>query len=191
MIRRRALLALPVPLAALLAGCASAEPDYFRLSATPGPARRSRHRLVELRSIGLPRYLDRAEILRASGPNRLDLLSGDRWAEPMADMVGRVLGEDLQRRLPNSTVFSAGGALSIDSDAVAEVEILRFEQEGDGPVLLMAQLAVRPASRGRRAARNVRLQAPVEGTATAALVAAMSQALGQLADALAEMLAAA
>ena len=105
----------------------------------------------------------------------------------MADMVGRVLGEDLQRRLPNSTVFSAGGALSIDSDAVAEVEILRFEQEGDGPVLLMA----RPASRGRRAARNVRLQAPVEGTATAALVAAMSQALGQLADALAEMLAAA
>jgi uncharacterized lipoprotein YmbA len=187
MLRRRALLALPV----LLPACASPEPEYFRLSAVPGATRRSRRRVVELRSVGLPRYLDRAEILRAAGPNRLDLLSGDRWGEPLAEMIGRVLGQDLTQRLPGSTVFSTGGALSIDSDAVAEVEIQRFEQEEGGPVLLLAQLAVQAVPRGRRTARMVRIQAPVEGPGTAALVAAMSRALGQLADALAERLAAA
>jgi uncharacterized lipoprotein YmbA len=176
-----------------LAGCASAEPDYYRLSPQPpaggtAPAPRA-PRMVELRRIGLARYLDRSEIVRGGGGAKLDVLEGERWAEPLGDMLSRVLAENLTLRLPGSTVFVESSALSLQGDVTVEVEVLRFEADASGAVTLSAQLALRSEGRAeRRPTRSFVTTAPVSGTGTGALVAAMNTALAALANAVVEML---
>lgn len=176
-------------LALLPAACASPEPSLYRLLAVPGPVRRTRARMVELRQVSVPGYLDRPEIIRAGEGARLRSLGNERWAEPLGDLVGSVLAEDLTLRLPDATVVTEGGALRAEGDFVVEIDLQRFEAGASDVVELVAQVAVRNrANRDRRETRVVRLRSPAAGPDTPSLVAAMSQALGALADAVAAML---
>ena len=190
MIPRRAFLALPPALAAGLGGCASPEPAYYTLQARPGPSAASKVRLVELRRIGLAGYLDRPEIVRNNADYRLRIAGGERWGEPLGDLIARVLAEDLNMRLPGSSVFTSAGAISATADATVELDLQRLDTDADGQVVLLAQIAV---SRGRNRtgadAQTVRLVVPPAGPTTRDMVAAMSVALGQVADRIAGVLA--
>ncbi|SDD31331.1 PqiC family protein [Belnapia rosea] len=183
MIDRRMLLA-----GLVLAGCASAEPELYRMVAVPGAARSGAPGLIELRRVGVPAYLDRSQIIRAVADSRLVTL-GARWGEPFSDMLTRVLAEDLMLRLPGTTVFTETGALRGEAGLILETEIQRFEA-GPGPaVTLLAQLALRPPGGATRAARVLRFETPLAEPGLPALVQAMSATLGQLADAVAALAA--
>lgn len=186
--KRRLFLAAPL----VVAGCASPEPAYYTLVALPGPPVSSGPRLIELRRIGLAGYLDRPEIVRNNADYRLRLGSAERWGEPLGDLIARTLAENLNTRLPGSTVFTASGAISATADATIELDMQRFDADATGQVVVLAQVAV-SRGRGRAAAatRSVRLTVPPAGPGTTALVAAMSAALGQLADQIAPMVRAA
>jgi len=183
---RRGLIAL----ALAVSGCVSPEPAFYTLAAAPGASQPGAPRLVELRRPSVAGYLDRSEIVRGdTDPYRLDVRAGERWGEPFSAMLGRVLAEDLNQRLPGSTVFTAQGSLSPDPQARIEVDVSRFDLGTSGRVILRAQVAVsRPHGGGVPRARTVQVEATPASTATTALVAAMSQALGHLADAIAAML---
>jgi uncharacterized lipoprotein YmbA len=187
--RRRRLLAVPLGLPLALAACASAEPNYYTLQARPGPLAAGGVRLVELRRIGLAGYLDRPEIVRNNADYRLRIPGGERWGEPLGDLVARILAEDLNLRLPGSSVFTSAGAISATADATVELDLQRFDMDASGQVLLVAQVAVsRGRGRGAAETRAVRLTVPPAGPGTTALVAAMSEAIGQLADRIAPLL---
>lgn len=185
--RRRAVLwALP----ALLAGCASPEPAYYTLLAQRGAVAGTGPKLVELRRIGLAGYLDRPEIVRNNSDYRLSILGGERWGEPLGDLVARILAENLNSRLPGSSVFTAAGTISATADATVELDLQRFDLDPTGQVVLLAQVAVsRSRARASAAAQTVRLTVTPAGASTTQLVAAMSMALGQLADRVASLLA--
>ena len=178
--------------------CASPGPAYYRLSAQAGPALPGRGRQVQLRRVGIPGYLDRPGLVRAREGGRLDVADVESWPEPFGDMVTRVLAENLALRLPGDSVAAEGGALRIPASILAEVQIQRFEAGPDGVVELLAQAAVRPRNQDAAASRTLRFRVPgadVSGTGAkgpdaAGVVAAMDQALGQLADSLAGMIAA-
>jgi len=172
-----------VPALPALAGCASPEPDYYRLVAVPGTPRAGRPLRVELRQVGLARYLDRREIVRGGGALKLDIREGERWAEPIGDMVTRVLAENLNQRLPASIVVPEQGTVSSDPDTVAEVDLSRFEDDGTGRVVLEGRFQLRRiGGRAREVSRPVTLLVPLLGAKTEALAQGMSQALGMLAD---------
>lgn len=176
---------------AALAGCSSPSPDFYTLAAVPGPAVAAGNRGVELRRIGLAGYLDRSQIVRATTDYRVRVADNERWGEPMGGMLDRVFTEDLVSRLPGASVFAESGAISTQPDLVVEVDVQRFDADADGTVVLLAQVAVRhDTGRSTATARTVRLTAKPLGDSTSALVAAMSQALGQLSDAVAEAVAA-
>lgn len=102
-------------------------------------------------------------------------------------MIGRVLARALTQRLPGCTVYLENGAISAEPDATVQVNVQRLDRDSTGDVRLAAQFAVR---RLRAAATNgAMLQVPVRGASTADLVAAMSEALGLLADRIAAALA--
>jgi uncharacterized lipoprotein YmbA len=184
-ITRRLVLAVPV----LLAACASPEPNYYTLAARPGVHVSGGPKLVELRRIGLAGYLDRPEIVRNSADYRLSIGSRDRWGEPLGNLVARTLAEDLNLRLPGTSVFTSSGSISADPDATLEIDLQRFDANANGQVVLLAQVAVTRAGRHDDAgARAVRLTVVPDSPSTTSLVAAMSQALGQLADQIAPML---
>jgi uncharacterized lipoprotein YmbA len=182
---RRALLASLVA----LSGCASQNPDLYALSIVPGTPQPGGPKLVVLHDIGLARYLERLQIVRSSEDYRLNVRSNDWWGEPLGGMLGRVLVEELSQRLPGTSVFAEAGAITSVPDAVLEVNIQRMDAGSDGVLVLAAQVAV-SQQRGRRNDRNtaVRLSVPIAGTDTRSAVAAMSTAVGQLADRIAAML---
>ncbi|GAC1337134.1 MAG: PqiC family protein [Acetobacteraceae bacterium] len=174
---------------ALLASCASPEPSYYTLAPIRGQAQPGGPALVELRRPGLAGYLDRPEIVRANSAYQLRLAGGERWGEPFGDMVGRVLAENLNTRLPGTSVFTSAGSISAEANATLEVDVQRFDVDAGGQVTLAAQVAVsRGRSRGNAVTRAIRLTTTPAGPSTAELVGAMSAALGQMADQIATLL---
>lgn len=183
LLRRHALWLLTV----VPAACTSPNPTLYTLAVVPGPTYRRAPRRIEVRSISLPGYLDRSEIVRSTEDFRLDVMGNDWWGEPLGSMMARVLVQELLQRLPHSIVFSENGAISAEPDASVEVNVQRFDADRSGAVVLMAVIAV--LRHGETAAsRTVRLRVMPTTPGTAGLVAAMSEATGQLADVIAEML---
>ena len=180
-------LALLIALA--LAGCSSPEPAYYTLAPVRGAGQGGGPALVELRRPGLAGYLDRPEIVRANSAYQLRVAGGERWGEPFGDLVARILAEDLNSRLPGTSVFTSAGSISAEANATVELDVQRFDADATGQVILLAQVAVtRGRARGNSAARPVRVTVTPTSGSTADLVAAMSAALGQLADQVAGML---
>lgn len=178
-----------VALLLMLAGCVSPNPNLYTLRALPGAEHHIGARTVELRRIGLAGYLDRAEIVRTTAQYRLMLASNDRWGEPLGSMLDRVFTEDLLERLPGTAVFNESGAISTNPDRVVEIDVQRFDADADGTIVLLAQVAVRHGDERQSAnVRTVRLTDRPASSSLGEHVAAMSSALGQLADVVAGML---
>jgi uncharacterized lipoprotein YmbA len=175
---------------AALGACRSPDPTLYTILPQPGPQRRGAPRSIGVREVSLARYLDRVQIVRSAGEYRLDVAGNDWWGESLDTMMTRVLVENLAQRLPSSSVFATGGAISVTPDAVVEVNLQRLGQTGPATLALTAQVAVNwRDARRREVARTEALTAPVAGPDTAAFVAAASTAAGQLADAVAGLLA--
>ena len=180
--RRSALLAVT----ALPAACASPNPELYVLAAIPGATHAGAPRVIVLRAIAIAHYLERSQIVRSSEGYRIDVLSNQWWGEPLDAMLSRILVQELNQRLPGSTVYGDSGAISTPAAATVEINLLRFDLDRDGNLLLAAQIAV--DGKGIRS-RGVRFTVRPADATTRALVAAMSSATAELADAIAGMLA--
>ncbi len=182
--------AAPLAMVALLAACRSAEPVLYALLPAPGTTRWGGPRNVAVREVSLARYLDRAQIVRSVAEYRLAVSGNDWWGESLNTMMTRVLVENLAQRLPGSNVFGTGGAISVSPEATVEVNLQRLGQTDPQTLVMTAQLAVSfREARRRDVARTETLTAPVNGVEVSAFVAAASTAAGQLADAVAAILA--
>jgi uncharacterized protein len=167
----------------LLSGCASPTPNLFTLAPVPGEVRQGRPAVVQLRQIGLAKYLDRPQIVRSTEDYRVMLGNNERWGEPLGAMLSRVLVENLTQRLPGTVVFGEGGAITAEPNAIVEVDVQRLDTDQSGAVVLVAQ-----AARRSGVTRAVRLSVQPASSDTAGEIGAMSIAVGQLADAIAGML---
>ena len=145
---------------------------------------------MQVRDIGLARYLDRREIVRSSAGYKLGIAGNDWWGESLAGMLGRVIVLGLSQRLPSSSVYGEGGAISADPNAVLAVNIQRLEPDASGAnVELLAQAAVEFNRPRRTANRSFRIVKPIAAATVGAQVAATSEAVAELTDGLAALLA--
>lgn len=186
-------LARRLALAALLAGtagCTSANPALYVIAPVPGPVLDHAPRAIALQQIGLARYLERSEIVRSSENYRLDVMINDWWGEPLGAMLARVLATELGQRLPESLVYTETGAMTLAPNATVAVQILRLDQDLRGALVLQAQAAVTFTGKQRPRARGFRFVVAPPAGGTPGEVAAVSTAVGHLADALALMLTA-
>ena len=109
-----------------------------------------------LRQIGVPRYLDRSDIVRSSDNYRLDIDANNWWGEPFGAMIARVLEQELSERLPGTSVFSDTGAIAAEADATVEINIQRMDADAR-PRAPRAHSGAGPRpGRRRRAARQPR-----------------------------------
>jgi uncharacterized lipoprotein YmbA len=184
--RRCALLALGMT--AALAACSSPSPVLYTIAPVQGATRVAGPRVIVLEQIGLERYLDRSQIVQSSENYRLNVLSNDWWGEPLGNMLSRVLVTELGQRLPQSTVLADGGAVSSTPDATIQLNVQRLDEDAAGSVVLHAQAGVQ--FKGRKAPTLQTFHFVVAPTAAGVPgeVAAISIALGQLADGIATML---
>jgi len=188
---RRHFLALAAPLVAAACG-SSAEPSLYILTIKQGPVLKGGPPVVQLREIGLARYLDRREIVRSSDGNRLDVAYNDWWGESLGAMLARVLVVGLSQRLPHANIYSEGGAISADPNAVLAINIQRLDVSqgtgGVGTLELLAQAAVEFTRPKRQVARTFAISKPVPTATVAGQVTAISDAVAELSDGLAALL---
>jgi len=185
--RRFVGLALPLPL--VVAGCgASPDPNYYTIVARTGPTLPGGPKIVLLKDIGLASYLDRQQIVRSSESYKLDVLANNWWGEPLGGLLGRILAVELSQRLPNSTVYGESGAISADHNASVGVNIQRLDADKAGALILIAQVAIEFNRPRRLAARTFNISKPLAKPDVPGLVAAISDAVGELADGIAALL---
>ena len=183
--RRLAFVALPL----FAAACgASPEPNYYTIVPRNGPTLTGGPKLVLLKDIGLASYLDRREIVRSAEGYKLEILANNWWGEPLGGLLGRILVVELSQRLPNSTVYGESGAITADHNASVGVNIQRLDADKAGALILVAQVAIEFNRPRRMAARNFTFSKPLATPDTAGLVAAISDAVGELADGIAALL---
>ena len=181
-------IALALALVMALAACSSPDPALYVMAPVSGAAQDAGPKVVLLKQIGLARYLDRSQIVRSSENYRLDVMSNDWWGESLSSMLSRILVEELSQRLPQSTVLSDSGSVSSPPDAAIELNVQRLDQDAAGNLVLHAQAGVNFRGRGAPALRSFLITVPVSGAGVSGEVAAISAAVGQLADGLASML---
>lgn len=187
-IGRRSFACLVLP--ALASACSSSDPALYTLEVKQGPEFRRSPPVVQVRDIGLARYLDRREIVRSSAGYKLGVSNNDWWGEALGGMLNRVIVLGLSQRLPLSSVYGEGGAISADPNAVLAVNIQRLEPDASGAnVELLAQAAVEFNRPRRTANRSFRIVKPLAARTVAGQVAATSDAVGELTDGLAALLA--
>ncbi len=196
-------IARPVLVVMALSGldaCSTTAPArFYTLSSTrqlanasTGPATSDREAGLSTLLVGtieIPQTLDRPQLVRRSGLNKIDVAEYDRWAEPLDAMTRRVLAEDLAALLPESRVMaSRQPAVPIDQTLV--VEVARFEADNAGMVIFEAQWFVL-AERNPvpRLSRRATIEEPAASGESEAVVAAMSKALARFAREIAAALA--
>jgi len=173
-----------------LAACTSPNPALYTIAPVNGPESNTAPKVILLQQIGLERYLARTQIVRSSENYKLDVMANDWWGEPLGAMLGRVLVSELGQRLPQSVVINESGAISAQPDASIALNVQRLDEDAAGNLILQAQASVDFRGRGGSSVRAFRFSETPPTPDIPGEVAAISAAVGQLADGLAAMLAA-
>lgn len=170
-------------------GCGSSPPStFYALSAERGVAEPALVHTLKLRRPAIAGYLDRQAIVAQVTGHRLVLVDTDRWASPLDEMLGRVLAQDIEQRLAGSVVFTEDGAITAEAEITLEVDVRRLDVGDGGEASLVAEVAMeKGAGHAALATRRVELRQAPRDTSTRALVAAMSDLVGKLADAIAAL----
>lgn len=124
-----------------LAACATTPPLRYYLLVPQIEAAKATDPSIEKLSIGvgpieIPDYLDRAEIVIRRGSTRLVLGDTDKWGEPFDPLFGRVLVENLGRQLGSRNIQLLPQRRDSRLDAQMELDLLRFDADEGGSVVL-------------------------------------------------------
>jgi uncharacterized lipoprotein YmbA len=167
-----------------LAGCGVTQPARFYIltpvefageSPLPGPA-------LGIGPVNFPAYLDRPEIAHRSGGNQLYFADSDRWAEPLKTTFSRTLAENLSVMLPSDRVNLYPWARSTRIDYQVSIDVLRFDADASGTVVLVAGWEISRPDDSTVISRHKRSYTePAGGMVYPAIVAAQSRAVERLA----------
>jgi hypothetical protein len=165
-----------------LVACSAPSPKLYTIAPVDGATQSNGPKVILLQQIGLARYLERSQIVRSSENYQLDVMPNDWWGEPLGAMLSRILIEELSQRLPHSTVLSENGTVTSPVDATIELNVTRIDETASGSLVLQAQVGVTFKGRQTPMLQSFRFVVPTQAPGVPPEVAAISGAVGQLAD---------
>lgn len=187
-------IALILTALSLLSACAGsatrAEPKRLLLR-YEGPAAQitaaERPRWV-VRTVVLPDYLDRREILRRVNGNEVEAMEGAIWAERPAKAITRYVAEALAAQREDVTIEPYTTTDGRTPDAVLAITLEGFEPDAQGAVHLRGQYVY--AQFGRASTLSGRFEADAPGAALTpeASITALQSALTVVVNTLAAAL---
>jgi uncharacterized lipoprotein YmbA len=176
----------------LLGACSSSPPTRYYALSVVSPAAPIAPAVngvaVRVEPVAIPPELDRLELVSHVGANRVHIAGQDLWAAPLDDQVRHTLSDDLSARLPAQLVADPQEPATTEPRRLLSVDITQLDADENCAVSLRAQWTLHDAHGDRRGSEQ--LQAPASAPCSGALPAAMSRALGLLADRLAAVIAA-
>ncbi|MEO5717960.1 MAG: PqiC family protein [Chthoniobacterales bacterium] len=181
---------LPFVFAGLLSACGGAGENYYRLSAT-APASRGASASALSVAIGpvtLPSYIDRAEIVFASGPNEFQIPTNALWIGSLQENIARTVASDLGQVLGSSNV-RAGSELGFNPRYRVALDLRQFHGISGQEAILELSWRVKDGASGASLSRHsATFHETIIGDGYNPLVAAESRLLGQAAAAIAKSL---
>jgi uncharacterized lipoprotein YmbA len=179
----------------LLFACGSSPPTRFYIlneitPATAAPAATTSNQIpVRVEPVSIAPELDRPELVTRIGPNRVHVAGSDRWAAPLPEQIRRVLSDDLSARLPRGSVADPNELNTKDPRRLLTIAIDEFYGDDSCAVTLRASWSLTiPSVASQHGTEQV--QVPAIAPCSGELAAAMSRALGTLADRIAAVVAA-
>jgi uncharacterized lipoprotein YmbA len=179
----------PLVVALALGACASAPMHYYTLIAPAAEAQAATSPGLpfELLPVSVPAQDDQPQLVIRQGGQGVALLDGHRWIAPLGDEIRGALSADLAQALGRPDV--SGLAHQDARVARIKVDVRRFDSQPGGYALLEAAWSVRVLggdAPGGTLACTSRFNQTVSGSGYDALVQAHQQALGRLADEVAD-----
>ncbi len=186
--------------ALVLTGCAATPPsNFYTLRPLPGAVGRTAEPAsgsigigigIGLGPVNFPSFLDRPQIVSRDVGGRLILDEFNRWGGTLQDDFLRVFGENLAWLLGTSRVLVFPTEVRAPLDYRITADVLAFEGTGGGEAVLKVRWAVLdPRLEQRLAARETSVRRSVGAPGDpAAVVAAMSAALGAFSEEVAAVL---
>lgn len=176
---------------AVLAACGRSAPtQFYTLRAMPPASAIQAAPTVPIRiaRVEVPGTLDRPEIVREHANNQVKVDDLSQWSAPLGQLMRTTLIEDLIKRLPNGRVVPTDApkpAATVD----VSVEIVAVHETVGTLSIDVTWTQTRPSGEaGATTVQTLSLSAPLADRSNAAYAEALSQAMAQLADAIAARL---
>ena len=174
----------------LLTGCGGAGEDYYRLNATAAAPTGAADSgvSVAIGPVALPGYIDRTEVVFASGPNEFQIPTNALWTGSLRDNISRTVATDLGRILRSREV-RAGLEPGFKPRYRVELDVRQFHGISGQEAILDLSWRIESGASGETISRhNGNFREPMIGDGYAALVSAESRLLEQCAAAIAKSL---
>ena len=180
--------AWPFLLLAMLAGCASPDPRLHTLVAQAGRPGATSARVIAVRRIAIPHYLQREEIVRMKSAEQSVAADNDWWSEPLGVMTTRVFVADLASILPFAEVLTDDEATGLRPDVSITVMLEQFDLAASGQVTLTGLATLTAAAAHPARLLHLHVTVPARGDSIKDQVGAMSEALAGAASDVARQL---
>jgi uncharacterized lipoprotein YmbA len=143
--------------------------------------------VIALGPVRIPRYVDRPQIVTATGKNAYQLSELNRWAEALDGNISRVLAQNLSLLAPVDVVLVNFSNRATRAQLRVSVNILEFHVNPQGQAGLTAQWQV---TRGddRVLKRQVSYRTAASSTDYSIMVAALNDCLNRMSRELAASL---
>jgi uncharacterized lipoprotein YmbA len=182
---------LLLSLAACIGGATSPS-QFYMLEPITGieykrPAGAAQKPVIILKSVRIPGYVDRPQIVTATGKNAYRLSELNRWAEALDHNISRVLAQNLTLLVPAEVVFSKNSNTAERTSFRLSINILEFHADPQGQAGLTAQWQI-TRDDGTVLNRQVSYREPASITDYAVMVKALNECLNRLSRDLADEL---
>jgi len=182
---RRVVVALAASI--LAASCLVGRGDptrfYVLTSTVPAPSSAPGSLGIGLGPVAMPGYLRRPMLVTRIDDTRVRYSDFDRWAEPLPALFARALGQDLSALLQAARIVPYPWYSPSALDLVVRVNVTAFEPDARGNARLEACWTIRDARTGTvRRDDCSSIDEPIAGDDAQLQVAALSRAVGELAQ---------
>jgi len=175
----------------IAAGCFSLEPKpdpsrFFALTSLPRAGGKAQDGVganavaLGIGPIKFPGYLDRQQFVTRISQNRFAIAENDRWAEPLDENFTRVLAQNISILLPTDRIVTYPWERNQQPTYQVQMEVLRFEPNGDGVVELSARWSIMDNAKKTLRVSESSLTQPARDKSTEASVVSMSQVVSEL-----------
>jgi uncharacterized lipoprotein YmbA len=175
-----------LPLMLVVTGCAGSPPTQIYVLGYPeDPARgmiaQADRPILRLFPVSIPDYLDTRDILIRSGQNQVTASPTGRWAERLSLGMTRALAAALTTRLPDAEIIYNQSVVPPARQILVDVEALEIRPDRECLLTASWTLAGSDGDQVLHRERDNFIQQATD-TSDAAIAAAISRTIDQLAD---------
>jgi len=174
---------LLLSLASCLGGTSSSSQFYMLEpisdAGQQSPAQTTDKQVIILSPVRIPHYVDKPQIVTATGKNAYQLSELNRWAESLDHNIGRVLAQNLTVLVPAEVFFSNNSTTAERANFRVSVNILEFHAAPQGQAGLTAKWQI-TQSDGVTVNRQASYRAPASSSDYRLIVEALNDCLNRL-----------